>query len=139
MILGDVMDEVAAVLATITGLRMQAYPAHTVTPPAGVVNYPQGAGVLYDQTFGRGETSYPDLEVTLVTQRVTERSARDQASAWVSDTGDQSVVAQIEAHTTWTSCDEVTVTSAEFTIVTVGTAEYLGVVFHLDITGPGNT
>jgi hypothetical protein len=138
MILGDVMDEVAQVFRLITGLRMQAYPAHTVTPPAGVVNYPAAPGIQYHQTYGRGETSYPDMEVTLVTSRVTERSARDQASAWVSDSGDQSVIEQVEAHA-WTSCDEVTVTGSEFTVVTVGAIDYLGVVFHLDITGPGNT
>jgi hypothetical protein len=138
MILGDVMDEVAEVLATITGLRVQAFPAHTVTPPAGVVNYPAAPGIQYHQTYRRGETSYPDLEVTLVTSRVTERSARDQASAWVADSGDQSVIEQVEAHT-WTSCDEVTVTGSEFTVVTVGSVDYLGVIFHLDITGPGNT
>lgn len=138
MNLGDVMDEIADVLVEVTGLRVQAYPATTVTPPAGVVTYPAAPGIQYMQTYGRGETSYPDIEVTLVSSRVTDRVARDQASAWCSDTGDQSVPARVEAHT-WTSCDSVTVTSAEFEVVTIGSVDYLGVIFHLDITGPGNT
>ncbi|GIE46203.1 hypothetical protein [Actinoplanes lobatus] len=138
MILADVMDEVSTVLAQVTGLRVQAYPASTITPPAGVVNYPVAPGIRYHQTYGRGETSYPDVEVTLVTSRVTDRSARDQASAWCSDTGDQSVVDRLEAHT-WTSCDDVTVVAAEFETVTIGGTDYLGVIFHLSITGPGNT
>lgn len=137
MILQDVMDEVAEVLATITGLRMQAWPPATLTPPAGVVTYPAPPGIQYDQTYQRGETSIPDLEVHLVASRVTDRAARDQASAWTADVGESSVKTRLEAHA-WKSCDAVAVTSAEFDTAPVGAVDYLDVIFHLAITGDGD-
>lgn len=135
--LGAIMDEVASVLATVDGIeRTFAYPVETITPPAAVVNYPAAAGINYMQTYHQGETSIPDLEAHLVAYRLTDRVARDAASAWTANSGDESVVAKLEAHA-WTSCDSVTVTAAEFTLMTVGSEQFLDVIFHLDITGPG--
>lgn len=135
--LGAIMDEVATVLATVDGIdRAFAYPVDTVTPPAAVVTYPSAPGIQYQQTYGQGMTSVPDLEAHLIAYRVTDRAARDTASAWTANAGAESVVAKLESHA-WTSCDVVTVTGAEFAIQQVGSQEFLDVIFHLDITGPG--
>lgn len=135
--LGAIMDEVASVLGTVDGIdRTFAYPVESVTPPAAIVTYPNAPGIAYMQTYGQGETSIGDLEAHLIAYRVTDRVARDTAAAWTANAGAQSVVAKLESHA-WTSCDEVTVTSAEFAIQTVGSEQFLDVIFHLDITGPG--
>jgi hypothetical protein len=135
--LGLIMDEVASVLGGVDGIdRTFAYPVDTVTPPAAIVTYPSAPGIRYMQTYGQGETSIPDLEAHLIAYRVTDRVARDTASAWTANAGTESVVARLEAHT-WTSCDSVTVTGSEFAVQQVGSEQFLDVIFHLDITGPG--
>lgn len=131
-----IMEEVATVLAAVTGLRVQPHPVKTLSPPAGVVAYPEGNGVGFHQAYGQGETSIPDLPVHLVANNVTDRVALDIVAAWLDETSATSAVSVLEAHA-WTTCDEVTVTSADFTTLTVGSVEYLDVVLHLDITVSG--
>jgi hypothetical protein len=134
MNLDDVMDEVAAVLAQISGLRVHAYPPDSLTDPAGYVSYPQS--VDFDQTYGRGEDQFTDLPMVLVASRVTDRAARTTVSRWAAGSGAQSVKAHMEAHT-WQSCDDLTVTSCEFDIETIAGQPYLAAVFKATVVGPG--
>lgn len=136
MNLTQIMEEIATVMGGVTGLRVHAHPVRTLTPPAGVVTYPEATGVEFHQTYGQGETTIPDIAVHLIAHNVTDRVARDTASAWLDETSPTSAVSVIEAHA-WASCDEVTVRRAEFTELTVGTVEYLDVTLHLDVTVSG--
>ena len=136
MNLAAIMDEIATVLAGVTGLRVHPQPVKTLSPPAGVGSYPRGDGVAFHQAYRQGETSIPDLPVHLICQSVTDRAALDTVSAWLDEGSGASAVSVLEAHV-WTSCDGVTVTAAEFSNITIGTVDYLDVVLHLDITVSG--
>lgn len=135
MKLNDVMDEVAEVLGAITGLRVFGYPPPTVSPPAGIVSYPES--IDYDQTYGRGMDRISGLPVLLVVGKATERSAREKVAGWAAGSGPNSVKAVLEAHE-WTSCDVLTVTECIFDVVTIAAIDYLAAMFSLDIAGSGN-
>lgn len=134
MKLDAVMDEVAGVLAQITGLRVFAYPPPTLTPPGGYVSYP--LSIDYDETYGRGEDDFRDLPIVLVAAKVTDRSARDTVAAWAAGDGPKSIKALMEAHA-WTSCDDLTVTSCEFDVESVAGVDYLAAMFKATVAGPG--
>lgn len=134
MRLASIMDEVAEVLGGITGLRVFAYPPNTLSPPAGYVSYPQS--IDFDATYGRGSDRITGLPITLLAGKVTDRSARDTAAAWAAGAGAKSVKALMEAHT-WTSCDDLTITSCSFDVEIVASVNYLAAIFTADIIGPG--
>jgi hypothetical protein len=129
-----VMDEVAAALGQITGLRMFAYPPPTVVPPAGIVSYPER--IDYDQTYGRGMDRIVGLPVVLVVGKAVDRAARDTAARWAAGSGAGSVKAVLEA-ATYTTCDVLTVTSCSFDVVTIAGVDYIAAMFSLDIAGQG--
>jgi hypothetical protein len=134
MRLDAVMDEAAKVLSGITGLRVFAYPAPTVTPPAGYLSYPRSIDL--DETFGRGEDRFTDLPMVLVAGDPTESRTRDTIAAWASGSGPKSVKAHMEAHT-WTSCDDLTVTQVEFDVELIAGVPYLAAMFKATVVGPG--
>lgn len=133
--LGQVMDEVASVLAQIPGLRVFAFPPPTLTPPAGYVSYP--ASVDYLETYQRGVAGFTELPITLLAGKPTEISSRNTIAEWVAADGPVSVVALMDTHE-WVSCDGVTISdTVEFDIEKIGGVEYLAVVFRASVTGPG--
>ncbi len=134
MKLDQVMDEVAAVLEQITGLRVTAWPPDSLSAPAGYVSYPQS--VDFDETYGRGEDRFTDLPMVLVADKVTVRSARSRVAAWASGDGPKSVKACMEAHV-WATCDDLTVTSCEFDVETIAGVPYLAAMFKATVVGPG--
>lgn len=136
MNLNEVMDEVAEVLGTITGLRVFGYPPPTVSPPAGIVSYPES--VDYDQTYGRGMDRINGLPVILVVGKATDRSARDKVAGWAAGSGPNSVKAVLEAHD-WDSCDVLSVTDCTFDVVTIAAIDYLAAMFSLDVAGSGTS
>lgn len=132
--LDAVMDEVAGVLAGITGLRVFAYPPPTLTPPAGYVSYPRSIDL--DETYGRGEDRFTDLPIVLAIGKAVERAARDTIAAWAAGDGPKSVKAFMEAHT-WESCDDLTVTQVEFDVEMIAGVPYLAAMFKATVVGPG--
>lgn len=84
MDLGAVMDEVAARIDTIEGLRVFAYPPDNVAPPAAIVDYPDT--YTYDDTFRRGMDRI-SLPVMVLVGKVSERASRDRISDWLSRSG----------------------------------------------------
>lgn len=129
-----VMDEVAAALEQITRLRVFAYPPDTLSDPAGYVSYP--LSIDFDETYGRGEDRFTDLPIVLVASRVTDRSARDTVAGWSSGDGPKSVKRAMEAWS-WTTCDDLTVTSVEFGVERIGTDEHLTAMFKATVVGQG--
>jgi hypothetical protein len=129
-----VMDEVAGVLRQITGLNVLAHPPESITPPAGHVSYPQSIDM--DETYGRGQDQFTDLPIVLVTSKATSRAARDTVAGWASGDGPRSVKARMEAHS-WVSCDDLTVTSCEFDVWSIGGVPYLVALFKATVVGPG--
>lgn len=136
MILGDVMDEIAARLDTIVSLtgRTYAWPPGTITPPAAFVAYP-GPGT-YDLSYQRGADQC-DGSCLVLLGRPTERSTRDLLTGYADGSGTESVKAVVDGDGTYASCDSVTVTGWDVDVVSVGGTDYLAVVFTLDIIGRG--
>lgn len=134
MRLNDVMDEIAKALSQVTGLRVFAYPPPTLSPPAGYVSYP--TSVDFDEEYQRGGDQFTSLPVVLLASKVTTRAARDTVAAWASGDGPRSVKRALEAWT-WTTCDDVTINSAEFDVEKVAGVDYLAVMFKATVVGPG--
>lgn len=134
MRLDAVMDEVAQALQQITGLRVTAYPPETLVAPGGYVSYPKS--VDFDETYGRGQDQLTDLPIVLVASKVTTRAARDTVAAWASGDGPKSVKRAMEART-WTTCDDLTVTSCEFDVERIAGTPYLAAMFKATVVGPG--
>lgn len=134
MRLDQVMDEVARVLKQITGLNVHPYPPGSLTAPAGYVSYP--LSVNFDETYQRGEDQFTDLPIVLVVGAPTDKTSRDRIGPWASGAGPQSVKRAMEAHT-WSTCDDLTVTSCEFDLETIAGVPYLAAHFKATVVGPG--
>jgi len=134
MDLSDVMDALATQLDTIAGLRVHAAPPGTVTPPAGIVSFPER--IAFDGTYARGMDQIT-LPVVVVVGRPTDRSTRDLLAAYVAGSGASSVKAVLEAGT-YTAFDTVRVVGAEFDVVTIGATDYLAATFSIEISGSGS-
>lgn len=135
MNLGDVMDEVAARLSTIDGLRVFAYPMRDPKPPAAIVAYPED--YTFDATYARGMDRLT-LPVVVVVGAPEERSSRDRLSRYCDGSGPASVKAALQASGAGASFDEVTPTGVEFDIYTYPGGDYLTAIFSLDIAGQGS-
>ncbi len=134
MRLDQVMDEVAAAISQIAGITVHAYPPARVTGLCGYVAYPRS--INFDQAYGRGEDEIAELPIVFVCPRPSDRSTRDQAAAWASGDGKASVKAAAEAWP-WTTCDQLTIGTAEFDVWEIAGTPYLAVMFTATVSGPG--
>jgi hypothetical protein len=129
-----VMEEVAQVLRSITGLNVHSYPADRISPPAGYLSYPES--IAYDGTYQRGDDSFVNLPIVLLASKVTDRTARDRVAEWSAGSGPKSIKGLLEAWS-WTSCDDLTVNSCEFNVERIAGIDYLAVMFKATVVGPG--
>jgi hypothetical protein len=134
MRLADVMEEVAARLGSIDGLRVFPHPADSVSPPAAIVSYPET--LTYDETYGRGFDRMT-LPVVVVVGKPYDRSTRDLITRYTDGSGGSSVKAALEAGT-YASCDGIRVTGVEFDVVSIAGTDYVAAQFDLDIAGSGS-
>jgi len=134
MDLGLVMDEVAGRLATISGLRVFAYPPPTLAPPAAIVSYPES--LTFDATYGRGMDRMR-LPVVAVVGKPSDRSTRDHLAAYCNGSGPQSIKAALEVGL-YTSFDTLRVESIDFDVVGIAGVDYMAAILTLDITGQGS-
>lgn len=136
MILADVMDEVAARLGTIQGLRAYEFPPDKVDVPAAVVSYPDE--YTYDGTYRRGADRMT-LPVVAVVGRASDRASRDLLGAYVDGDGPSSFKRVLESEDlpAYTTFDSVRVTNVEFDVVRIGGVDYVAALFDLDILGSG--
>lgn len=133
MNLADVMDELAAALGEIAGLRVFPYWADRVTPPAAVIAWPEP--LTYDHTARRGSDRMT-VPVIVLVGKVDSRTARDRLAAYADGAGDTSVKTVLERHT-FTALDSLRVQQCEFSVMTVAGVEYLAGTFDVDIVGKG--
>lgn len=92
----DLRNGLAANLATISGLRQQAWQPDNINPPAAYI-FPQG--VTFDNAFNRGMNTYTFV-VTVVVGRQSERSSQNALDTYVSGTGSNSIKRAIESDKT---------------------------------------
>lgn len=135
MDVADVMSEVGDALDTISGLRVFRYPVDNATPPAAIVSYPEN--ITFDATYGRGMDRMT-LPVVVVVGKVWDRSTRDLIAAYAAGSGAESVKAAIDGHT-YTACDVVRVTGAEFDVMTIAGTDFIAALFDVDIAGQGSS
>lgn len=136
MNLSDVMTEIGNKLETITGLRVFDYPPNSINPPTGVVTYPET--IEYHATYGApGAVGMRALGVVLVAGKADSKAARDTVSAWSKTTGNGSVKQALES-ASYTTLDDLTVTTCEFDVMTIGAVDYMAAIFRIDIIGQGD-
>lgn len=134
MDLGAVMQAVADRLDTIAGLRVYAYPADNVSPPAAVVTYP--FTYTYDETYGRGSDRM-DLRVVALVGKVSDRASRDKLSRYVDGSGTASFKQVLESGT-YVTFDSLRVAGVEFDVISIAGVEYLAATLTVDIFGEGS-
>ena len=131
MDVATIMDELATVLASITGLRVFGYPAPNVVPPAGFIGWPDE--IDYDVTMARGAWS-AKFPVLIAVGKGDVRSARDAISAYVSSTGASSVRAALGSGR-GAAFDSARVTSARVEPISIAGIEYLAALLDVEIMG----
>lgn len=131
MVLSDVMAALATQIDTIAGLRVYAWPADAVQPPAAVVGFPES--YTYDSTMKRGADELT-LPVWVVVSRVSDRTAATALGAYVDGAGAASVKAVVEAGT-YTAMDAVRVTGVEFVPLVIAGADYWSAMFNVFVIG----
>lgn len=126
------MDEVAAQLDTIAGLRVYAHPVDKIEPPTALVSLPQ---IVFDATYGRGSDRYT-MPVILAVGKVVDRAARKNLAPFIAGSGAKSIKTVLEAFTP-VSFDTLRVTGADPDVITWGGIDYLTYTFTLDLMGDG--
>lgn len=135
MDINAVVDEIAARMREITGLRVYEWPVGKVDGPACVVSYPDDE-IDYYRAYQHGTVKISGLPVIIVYPRPNELATRKALLGWCATNGTNSV-RRILDHGKWASCDDVTVTSCTFDRVELGGVDYMAAMFKLDITGGG--
>jgi hypothetical protein len=128
--ISTIRTNLAARLATITGLRTAATMPDSPNPPIAVVT---PVSVTFDTAFQRGMNTY-SFNVMVIVGRVDERTAQNNLDAYVSSTGTSSIKLAIEGDKSLAgavfdtrvvemrtygavSIGEVTYIAAEFTVL----------------------
>lgn len=136
MNVADVMDQLGDALDTITGLRVFRYPPETLTPPAGVVAYPETA--QYAEAYGRGMDRLM-VPIVVVLGKVSDRSSAIAMAAYLSGSGARSIKAVVDNYGSYTAMDSVTVTSAETDVFTMNGVDHIAATFEVDVVGRGGS
>lgn len=134
MNLADVMDELGAALDTIDGLRVTAWPADRIQPPAAVVGYP--ITYTFDVTMGRGVDEL-QIPVAVIVSRVSVRAARDELAPYCDGSGASSVKAALQG-ASYTAASSVRVRSIDFDPFDYNAIQYLAATFTVDVYGSGS-
>lgn len=131
--LGAVMDAIGVRLAAITGLRVVDYPPDAVNPPMAIVSLPSDP-IEFDSVAGRGADRVA-VPISVLVGKVSDRAARDAIAGYLSGTGATSVKVAVEGAdaTLGGLVHTVRVTSARVDVVTVGSIDYLGASFDVEV------
>jgi hypothetical protein len=136
MNLANVMDEIADKLMQFTGVNIFPHPVDEITPPGGVLGYPER--INYYETYGNGDgdDTYEDMPLWMVTDRSDMKDARDQIAKWTDRKGNSSIITFLEKQN-YMSCDDVQVAEARFDIITIAGIDYMAAMFTLNVVGEG--
>ena len=94
MSLATVREGLAARLLTLTGMRVHAFDADRITPPAAVVPPPES--ISYGRTMGAVGLSQYDFRVRVYFSKADARNAQDALCDALEPSGATSVKAAIE-------------------------------------------
>lgn len=135
MIVETVLAEVAGQLDTIPKLNVFPFWAKKVPVPGVTVGLPEL--IEFDQTYGRG-LDRMRVPILVMVGLVSDRASAKELSAYMDGSGDRSFKAVLNGHT-WTSCDDVMVTSCEPGTYSSAGVILLGAEFTVDIYGQGES
>lgn len=129
--------QLEAALKTVPGLHVAPWGVEQVQGAAtAVIDSPER--ITFDQTAGRGVDTLEDWQLFVLAPRTNDRTALKQLARYAAGAGQLSVKAALEAYE-YTACDPrgVHVVWAEFDHARYAGADYLALIFHLNITGQG--
>lgn len=131
-----VAEEMAVKLRAIDGLRAFGYPVARLPMPGAVVSLVDE--ITFDQTYGRG-SDVMSFTVLVMVARSDERAAALALMAYLDGSGPQSVKTALDSTdvNTYTSCDEVTVTTAVTGTYTYNDVDAFGAEFTVQVAGRG--
>ena len=129
----DVMDQIAARLQTISGLRVWAYPPDDIYVPAAIVSWPDRYD--FDQTYGRGMDRMT-IPILVLVERTSDRAARSALAIYCHGSGSSSVKQVLESGT-YSALDSLRVESIAFDVVTFAGTDYWAATFSIDVVGSG--
>jgi len=132
MILTDVMDELAARLGVVPGLRAYEWPIPAAVPPAALVYYPK---TVESETYQRGKESYT-LDVVVLVGIPDDRGTRQPMSDYLQPTGPTSIREALETgHPA--SFDVINIQETAAGVYTLAGTEYQAIIFTCKISGSG--
>lgn len=129
----NVLDQIAARLATISGLRVSAYPPDNVQVPAAIVSWPDRYD--FDETYGRGSDRMT-IPVVVLVEREPDNVAREQLAVFCHGSGSSSIKQVIESGT-YSALDSLRVESVAFGVATYAGTDYTAATFSIDVVGSG--
>lgn len=132
MNVADVMDQLGDALAGIS-INVFRYPPKNLDPPAAIIAYPESAN--YAASYGRGMDRLA-IPVVIVGGNVADESTALRMAGYLSGSGATSIKTLIDGGT-YTACDDVTVTTAELDIYTIGAIDYIAAIFTVEVVGSG--
>lgn len=129
--LSTIRTNLAARIATISGLRTAATIPDQVNPPIAIV-IPER--LTYDDAYGKGLVTYSFL-VQVIVGKVSERTSQNKIDGFINPTGATSIKAAIEGDKTLngvvfdTRVTEVT----GYSVVQVGDIAYMSCEFRVTV------
>lgn len=132
-----VAEEIAGKLDTITGLRAFGYPVDQLPLPGAVVGLPDE--IAFDRTYGRGSDSIT-IPLWVLVGRTDERAGALELMAYLDGTGAKSVKSAVDSTrtNTYSSCDDVTITTAVPGTYTYNGVDAFGAEFTVEVMGSGS-
>lgn len=127
--LKTVMDGLATGLATISGLKVYAFPPKSAQTPFAFVDMP--SGIDYDSTYGRGQDRM-SLRVFVCVANNVDSELYQQLCAYAASTGSKSIKTAIDVSGE-AAGTSVRVQRVEFRPVSVAGSTYAGAIFTVDV------
>lgn len=128
----QVKTALGTTLNTIPGLTVYKFIPGQIMVPAAVIAPGTGSFLTYRTSNVSHDL---DLTVTVFVQRGQDRSADELLSEFISDSGDMSVYAAVDADSTLGGVvdDARVVQAQDWGVFTYGELSYLGVVFLVEV------
>ena len=135
MDIGEVMRGLATAAATLTGVTTYDFFPFSITEPAFVITNVERP---FDESYNRG---LDRLQVTcgLLVSKTNDAESARSLYAYLAGSGPRSVKEALEADPTLDgACNDLNVTVGRVPrIIPIGTTEYFGAEFTIDIDGDG--
>jgi len=130
MIMIDVLTELMTAAAATGATAPQQWGDRPPHPPMVLVELPEQ--VVYDS--GGHFTRYPDVPLAVLVGPTASGDSFRKAAAYLDDTGPRSIKQAVESFD-FTACATVRVATASVEAFTLQGHDFLGALFHIDVTG----